>query len=187
MHTWCADIGRLHTSGRVDPATSPARRAGSALASSGTVDRRNSSSRPGSVDDTNRVPVIEYARTRVFLARQARTPAPVRTPAAARERDTRPVPALAAAPAAPAPAAPAPAAPPPEARADALPAVRSGPLPHPRLVRRPRTTPEPAPLPRLTLRPASRDREFEEEPTDQTAATRSRYVTSTRSPRTPRT
>jgi len=44
---------------------------GSVLAVSLTVDRRNITSRPGSVAETLQVPVISYARSR---ARRARTP-----------------------------------------------------------------------------------------------------------------
>jgi hypothetical protein len=147
------------------------------------VDRRNSSSRPGSIDETSRVPVIDYAGTGVYRqARQARTPPPVRTPAPrAGVTETRPVPTRAPEPVKPAPAARV------EARVEARPAARvearlatgTGALAHPRLVPRPRTTPPPEPLPRLTLRPACRDRDcdFEEEPTDEMTAARSHDAT----------
>lgn len=128
------------------------------------------------------MPVIEYARTRIFRqARQARTPPPVRaTGSRAGVADTRPVPMPAAAPSTPAPETRA------EARAGRQPEARSGPLAHPRLVPRPPTSPPP--LPRLTLRPTTRDHDFEDEPTDQMAGrshdvTRPRDVTAARSRR----
>jgi hypothetical protein len=99
------------------------------------VDSR--SKRPDSVDDTRRVPVLDFSPTRIFgqaqeshqvrQGRQARTP--VWSPAVVAFE----------------------------------PGPRSGPLAHPRLVRRLRA---PAPTPTAPSRRVStRDREFEDEPT----------------------
>jgi hypothetical protein len=138
--------------------------------------------------ETDRVPVIEYARTRIYQqssaavppARQSRTPGPVRPlPPAIPETVTRPIPMRASAPAVPTlPALPRRSTlpmPPVEVLA---PGARGGSLPHPRLVRRPRATPMPAPsatLPRVLLRPESRDPdELDDQPTGEITATRPR-------------
>jgi hypothetical protein len=140
------------------------------------VDRRSTTSRPGSIGETDRVPVIDYAGTRVYQQpRQSRTPAPAVRPPLPAVLDTATRPILARAPApsvAPLPTLPAL---PPE---ELAPGARAGSLPHPRLVRRPRATPMPAPsatLPRVTLRPESRDPdELDDQPTGEITATRPR-------------
>jgi hypothetical protein len=172
----------MHTCEHVNSRTSNVRAAGSALATQQSVDRRTTTSRPGSIDETSQVPKMDYEQTRVYP--QASTPPPVcASDPRGRAAETRPVLARGSAPSVAAPPAPMIRA--GEVRAEAWPEVRAGSLPHPRLVRRPRATPMPmpvpepahAPLPRLTLRPTFRDHDFEEEPTGEVPVVRSRDVT----------
>lgn len=74
--TGCAHIVQGVRAAHVDPVTSTGSGAGSALATTPDVDRRQITNRVTTVEDTRRVHVIDYAPTRVFRSiRQAcRTP-----------------------------------------------------------------------------------------------------------------
>jgi hypothetical protein len=103
------------------------------------VDRRITTGRLTTADDTRRVPVVDLAPTRLYRQpRRARTAPP--RPALIIMDD-------------------------PDPGAASWPDARVGPLAHPRLVRRTRP---PTPAPNLPPRrpPSQRDREFDEEPTD---------------------